>query len=300
MSVLRQTSPLTVPVPCHGERHQLLCEDGQLLAPDHPDVEGELTLTALGGESTPCAELVSAWRSSADDLRVLTLTERSAADRLQRPPVEVLFASSGPQGGFMQPSFGVPSPTVMPPGFARARARSGWGRTYAVGGMPVRPPMPGMPGMAYASSRGSPAPARPDPLVRLLAMGSALTQRLVAEVVTTWTGRIARADAPASAVPALSAALAGRARAALSEWIGRPFGEIRVNMLDPGSAASIEFSDALVVGLPFAWLGDVWLPGLSQLLLGRFTLAASEAGDTVTLDTVDTSLHRRNLTIKLS
>ncbi len=293
MSVLHASPILTVPVPCRGETHHLRCESGQLLAPDHADVEGELTLTALGGESTPCAELVSAWRSAAGDLRVLTVAERSAADRLQRPPVEMLFPSPGIQGAPMMPGFGT-QPFAPHPAFVPGALRQGWGRTRAVARMSA------MPAVAFGGAMGPQTPVRPDSLIRLLAMSPALTKRLAAEVIETWSARIARGEVPTSAVAALSASLAGRAKAALAEWIGLPYGEIRVEMVGPGTTPTIEEAGTgtVVVALPFAWLGDVWLPGLSQLF-GRFTLAAREQEGTITLDTVDTSLRRQDLTISL-
>jgi hypothetical protein len=288
MSALGAGSPLTVPVPCRGEAHHLRCENGQLLAPDHSDVDGELTLTALGGESTPCAELVSAWRSAAGDLRVLTLTERSAADRLERPPVEVLFASSGQQGVGMPGTFGTQSFAPHPAIFPSGMVRQGWGRTRRA-----------VPAVGFGGAMASATPVKPDPLVRLLAISSALTQRLAAEVIATWSARIAREDMPTSAAPALSAALAGRAKAALSEWAGLPYDAVAVEMVDPGMTPTVDNSDKLRATLPFAWLGEVWLPGLSQLF-GRFTLAAREHDGTLTLDTIDTSMHRRDITVEFA
>ena len=68
-------------------------------------------------------------------------------------------------------------------------------------------------------------------------------------------------------------------------------------MIAPGSVATIERDDAGVrVGLPFSWLADVWVLGLTHLL-GRFTLAARVTHDGVELDTVGTNLDRRPVTI---
>jgi hypothetical protein len=287
VSALHATSPLTVAVPCRGETHHLRYEEGRLLAPDHADVEGEMTLMALGGESTPCAELVTAWCSAAADLRVLTLTERSAADRLQRPPPEVLFTSFSPQGMGIAHPFG--RQALMPhlAGLGAVPVGRGWGRTRRA-----------VPAVGFVAPMAGATPAKVDPLLKLLALSSALAQRLVFEVVTTWSARIARGDAPAASLPALGAALAGRAKAALSEWAGLPFDEIRVDMIDPGTTPTIDMADGLSVTLPFAWLGDVWLPRLAQLF-GRFTLAATENAGTITLDTVDTAGQRRDITMNL-
>ena len=55
-------------------------EDGALRLPAHPDTEGELVLAVLGGEKAGCIELAEAWGRRADDLEVLAVGPRGAAD----------------------------------------------------------------------------------------------------------------------------------------------------------------------------------------------------------------------------
>jgi hypothetical protein len=74
--------PASVGVPCGGGTHQLRWEQGGLVAADHPDAEAELVLAALGGDRTECIELAEAWGSRSDDLEVLAVGPRSAADEL--------------------------------------------------------------------------------------------------------------------------------------------------------------------------------------------------------------------------
>jgi hypothetical protein len=288
-SRLHGSAPLTVAVPCRGEHHHLRYEAGQLHAPDHDDIDGELALAALGGERPACAELVSAWQSSVDDLRVLTLARRSPSDRLERPPVEVLFPASTPatRGHFARR---MAVPAVAPP-------TAGW-FAYA----PLASSAPGThPARLHTSGfRPSFAGTEPDadPLVRLLAFSGGLTQRLVATVIGAWTQRLAAGTAPEPAMPALTAALAGRVGAALAEWTGRPFSDFRVTMGPPEEPPALSVGDEFGVTLPFAWLADVWLPGLAQLS-GHFTLGASEDGDALRLNTIDDALNPHEVLLQI-
>ena len=74
--------PASVRVPCGSGTHQLRWEQGALVAADHPDAEAELVLAALGGDRAECIGLTEAWGSRSDDLEVLAVGPRSAADEL--------------------------------------------------------------------------------------------------------------------------------------------------------------------------------------------------------------------------
>ena len=74
--------PVSVRVPCGSGTHQLRWEQGRLIAADHPDAEAELVLAALGGDRAECIELTEAWGGRSDDLEVLAVGPRSAADEL--------------------------------------------------------------------------------------------------------------------------------------------------------------------------------------------------------------------------
>lgn len=68
-----------VPVLCGGDTHTVRWEAGELIAVDHSDPEGDVT---LAGESVPCVELLRTWSRRADDPHVLTLASRGPTDPL--------------------------------------------------------------------------------------------------------------------------------------------------------------------------------------------------------------------------
>ena len=142
---------------------------------------------------------------------------------------------------------------------------------------------------------------REDPLSQLMRLPGGLPDRLVAMVVSHWVGLIADGTAPASASAALSVALGGRVSLAVQTWLGSTGIEVDVELLAPGAPRYLERVDteaeeSVRVGLPFSWLAEVWLPGLTHLI-GRFTLAADYVDDAVMLDTADTAMDRRTLTL---
>lgn len=71
--------PAEVTVPCDGDTHTVRWEAGELIAVDHSDPEGDVT---LAGESVPCLELLRTWSRRADDPHVLTLASRGPTDPL--------------------------------------------------------------------------------------------------------------------------------------------------------------------------------------------------------------------------
>jgi hypothetical protein len=71
--------PAEVTVPCGGDTHTVRWQAGELIAVDHSDPEGDVT---LAGESVPCLELLRKWSRRADDPHVLTLASRGPTDRL--------------------------------------------------------------------------------------------------------------------------------------------------------------------------------------------------------------------------
>src|SRR5262249_55330495 len=56
--------------------------------------EGELVLAALGGDSSPCLDLIRAWGGHSDDLTVLAVGPRSASDPLAFPAAVVDHAET--------------------------------------------------------------------------------------------------------------------------------------------------------------------------------------------------------------
>ena len=65
--------------------HQLRWAEGRLIAMDHPDVDRERALVALGGAGVPCLDLLDAWNAHTDDLDLLVLASRGPSDRLPDP-----------------------------------------------------------------------------------------------------------------------------------------------------------------------------------------------------------------------
>ena len=54
-------------VDCLGARHQLCWHQGTIEPVDHPELEAELALVALGGEEPPCIALHRLWHDAIDD-----------------------------------------------------------------------------------------------------------------------------------------------------------------------------------------------------------------------------------------
>lgn len=115
--------PADTTLRCGDNQHRLRWMDGTLHALDHPDAEGELVLGALGGDTSPCLDLVMAWGRHSDDLTVLAFGPRSASDRLT-VPVSVLDEITAVSGGA----------GLIHPGFAKPV-----GRSVSIGGTVSQP-----------------------------------------------------------------------------------------------------------------------------------------------------------------
>jgi hypothetical protein len=94
--------PASVRVPCGSGTHELRWEQGRLVAADHSDAEAELVLAALGGDRAECIGLTEAWGGRSDDLEVLAVGPRSAADELTitRDEIDQLRPSAAGLAGF--------------------------------------------------------------------------------------------------------------------------------------------------------------------------------------------------------
>jgi hypothetical protein len=90
--------PAQAEVSCGEQTHRLLWAEGRLTAADHPDAEGELVLAALGGDRSECVDLVGRWGARRDDLEVLAVGPRSAADELSVTPQSVAGLGISPGG----------------------------------------------------------------------------------------------------------------------------------------------------------------------------------------------------------
>lgn len=259
----RGIPPAVARVSCGGHEHQLRWAAGELLAPGHPDLEGERILGALAGQRGACLEALDAWAGHAEDLRVLVLASRGPAD-----PVAVRADDPGPAGW-----------TGMTGRAAAARTQRRR--------------------MAMAAVMGGAAPAsreRDDGLVTLLSLGGPLQTRLTATVAAAWRERLRDGASPAdtavadAARPALHAALYGRVVATLRAWTGQPDLRVTLSMIpEAGQPALARDGDGVAAELPFGWISDVWARGLGTCQ-DRFCLAATPAADGWVLSVVGPDL----------
>lgn len=262
-----------LPVDCSGTIHRLRWADGTLDALDHADVTGERTLAALGGQPHRCIEIIDAWTRHADDLDVLLLGSRGPGDLLPTSGNDDV----GQRGGMSRASFAG--------GMARARASYvSTTQSVSIGASRKGVASPARSGGGWVSATSDPV----DDLAMLLTFGGGLPHRLVATVVAGWAERLEHGDdrVPA-AMPALYAALYGRAIAAVRVWLDDDGLDVDVVMCPPDSqSVAVRDVDGVRLTLPFSWLTDVWAKGFA-MIAGRFCLAATPDGpDRWTLSTI--------------
>jgi hypothetical protein len=90
--------PAEAQVSCGEQTHRLRWEQGRLTAVDHPGADEELVLAALGGDRSECVDRLEWWGKRGDDLEVLAVGPRSAADELTLTPESVAEFGVGPGG----------------------------------------------------------------------------------------------------------------------------------------------------------------------------------------------------------
>jgi hypothetical protein len=279
--------PAQATVSCGGEQHVIRWAEGQLLAASHPDTDSELVLAALGGEAPRCVEILQAWGAHADDLEVLMVGPRSAADRIDvsQPTEEDQLARSRPF--MLRPqSWASPRGELLFRRTAgqRRQAMTGQGASAARRGLARTGPMmaasaysvrnrPGRPGPDPALER---ARARWDELRALLALGTDFQWRLSGTVAASWSEPEAGRDQEAAG-PALTAALAGRLAPVARAWPGVAPDRVTTGLhRGPGWGSVASTSDGLAAALPPDWLARVWAPGLA-LVGGHLVVAVLEA-----------------------
>lgn len=248
-------------VSCGDHQHRLRWHEGRLDALDHGDPEDERALAALGGQTFACIELLDAWERHKDDLRALVLGPRAPSDLLRIDP-----DSLAPQRVLR--SRGRPASR---PGAGGASARSISATAIGGGWAGYAPGSTGR-----ASARLSGQASGEAELIRLLALGGGIPERLLATVAATWSRRSqsSRTAAARKARPQLHAALQGRVFAAIRSWLGEPTIAVDLTMLSVTDQRSISRVDGIICArLPFSWLVDVWARGLTTIY-GRFCLAA--------------------------
>ena len=269
--------PVDVQVDCSNESHHLRWEAGVLVALDHEDPDGERTLGALGADRAACIEVLDAWARHSDDLGVLTVSSRGQAD-----PVQVDAEGQGLGGASSLGQF-----TVRSPARAMGPGSFGW-TSVAPGG---RPMMPG------------PPPGPFDEITNLLALGGALSQRLVATVISVWSERIATSTQTVEGhMPELTAALYGRVASSVRSWLSDSSLELELEMISPSESPSMSRDGNLVrARLPFFWLSNIWAKDL-PVVLSRFSVSTlSSQRDQLQLLTVSPDFGEvRPITIRLN
>jgi hypothetical protein len=269
-------APASTVIACGPERHRLTWAAGELTALDHPDPEGDRTLAALGGDRYPCIEMLDAWARHRDDPRVLLIASRGPSDPLRARADD---GGPGAPGWFSYtPNSGVlysPSPITS--------------TSYAVG---------------YAGQAHT-APPVPEPrqdLARiedLLALGGGVGRRLVATVAAEWADRIDTGDARVDGHrAALHAAVYGRVRCSVREWLDDPGVAVDLEMIAPDAEPAIgREGGRFQVALPLRWLADVWATG-TAVVADTFVLERAAVDDrTVRLTGVGPDLRARSVTV---
>jgi hypothetical protein len=285
--------PADVQVSCGDATHRLRWADGRLAALDHPEAEEELVLAALGGDRPRCVGLVESWGRRGDDLEVLTVGPRSAADELRlTPPSADDPARPAPlRGGgwfaFAPLTGRTHQPQRVWPGWPRPRpasARLAARRQLAVSAVAARRLGVGVGSRAARRARwqqlgdaADRAAERQAELLTLLALGPEFQFRLSATVAAAWADGGSRAPGRAGSRPALTAARAGRLGPAAQAWLGIDPGRVDVTVHeDAGWGRLTPSGDRLDVALPVGWLASVWAPGLA-VIAGHLVVAVTAA-----------------------
>jgi hypothetical protein len=288
--------PADARVPCGDGTHRLHWADGRLAAADHPDAEGELVLAALGGERPECIGLLESWGGRGDDLQVLAVGPRSAADELTLGPDDL----AEPQqmlgiAGVWTGRGGHRSLLRAGRWPRRRRALARMPRSMATfGGGPRTTPMQSATSFSRLSySRPGPHPwrqvrteqdreeARRLELFRLLALGPEFQLRLSGTVAAAWADGGSRESDRAAHAPALVAALAGRLAPAATSWLGVDQDRVEVTLHEDAgwgelATTGTDSQRVLRAALPAGWLASVWAAGLA-VVAGHLIVAVQEA-----------------------
>lgn len=237
---------VTEEVSCGGAGHRVRWADGGVAALDHPDPDGERLLGGLGATKPFCLAVLDAWSAHSDDLRVLALGPRHAADM----PGLSQEALAGIRYG----------------NFARSLAnqRSQLARL-------AEHRRDGAPDASAFLAQQEDSLRRHESLLSLFTLGAALQHRLCVGVASASIDRLA-AEPEDPGRPALVAALMGRAAPVVRRW-SRGVATVR-----SGPAAMVDRKDdGVEVVLAFEWLRDVWGPALS-LIDDKLVIEASYVG----------------------
>ncbi len=244
-------------VPCGGGRHPVRWEAGSLVLPEHPDVEGELVLAALGGEKAGCVELAESWQRHGADLSVLAIGPRHPADEIAVSWDDLVstWPGSGQAGpGGIAQHGPMRRPAAMPASMAALSAR--------------RQQM-----QQQMQQERERAQRRTNDMLSLLALGYGFQARLGGQVAAGYAAE----PADERVRPALVAAISGRLAPVAEDWIGIDPGQVVVSLHTGPGWGSVEMTGRgeerrLRVALPTEWLARVWACGLA--LTGRHLVVA--------------------------
>jgi hypothetical protein len=273
--------------------HPVRWQDGVLGLPAHPDAEGELVLAALGGEKAGCIELAEAWGRRADDLEVLAIGPRSAADVIIVSWEDVEGVRSGKSGGphrvqhfARRPAPGPrprggPAGTMSPPFPGAMGGRGGVARVGLSAGGPPGGPSQTAPMIRHMQEEIERLRSRHLDLLSLLALGPAFQMSLSGTVAAAWSDGGARAADRSAHRPALEAALTGRLAPAAAVWLGIDPDQVDARLHDGPGWGSLELTGSgtgrqLRASLPLGWLASVWACGLA-LAGGHLVVAVQHA-----------------------
>ncbi len=287
-------APVSAVLWCGDDQHTLAWDRGELVARDHPDLDGDRTLAALGGTTHPCVIAIDTWARHAEDLRVLLLSSRGPTDRL-RSVVPIGGASAG----------GPPGPVMASPragGTVLAGTlQPGPHRSFA-----VLPRFTNATGYAAAVAGNGSVPASVDEdlagLSALLDLHGGLARRLAATVAAHWTERLEAGDPVALEHRAeLHAALYGRVLGAARVWLDDDGLDVTVDLVAPGEARALtRRGDGIHVALPMRWVTEVWSSDLA-IVAGRFGLAASRpTPDRIDVQSVGPDLESCTVSMSMS
>lgn len=283
--------PVIASVACSGQQHRIRWSAGELEALDHEDPDGERALTALGGPSCACLDVLDAWTRQQSSTRPLAALSRGIRDPVQPQEIGVGPGFRGQHGALLRA--GARGPTRLP------RPGSGWVSTSA----PQTTTYGSIPGLG-GPQKGDQESDVSD-LGILANLGYPMTLRLVATVTTALLnqeGSAASSSVQPSVQPALRASLFGRSWSALRDWLGVPDLQMELVVADPSEEPTVELgtSDPLRVFLPLDWVVSVWGRDLT-VVAGRFCLGVIESTDTrTTLLSVGADFEApRRLTVEL-
>lgn len=262
--------PAQARVSCGDGTHRLRWDQGTLTALDHPDAEEELVLAALGGDRPACVGLIESWGRRGDDLQVLAVGPRSAADEVIIPATDDSVWLGVPRRGWFAYAPLGRGPRLRPTGMTARMGMSAASRGMSGGAMLFARGQRIRAGADRAAERG-------EELFSLLALGTAVQMRLCATVAAAWADGGGRASERDRARPALIAALAGRLGPAIQAWLGIDPGRVDGSLHEEAGWGRLGSSgDRLDAALPVGWLASVWAPGLA-VIAGHLVVAVTEA-----------------------